>query len=472
MYWISKSSHRFRRLNRRTLLFLAALGPGIITMIADNDAGGISTYAQTGAKTGFSLLWAMIILIPMAYYVQEMTVRLGAVTKRGHAEAIFDGFGKFWGWFSIFDLAVINWLTLVTEYIGMTQAMSLFNIPPWATFFGVTAMLTGIVISGRYWTFEKITLIFCLFNLVYIPAAFWAMHTGNVHEGWSAVGKGFYNPNFKLGMTGVALLTLIMANIGTTITPWQIFFQQSAVVDKGMDVKQIKYGKFDTLFGSFMTCVVAAFIIIATAGVFHHNPANPSATTLAADSAANHTTTGPWSKINPSFHSWQDMDSAAKTAAAMPQVLHGQWGQWARVLFAIGLFDAGLLGALCISLATSWAMGEVFGWAHALNRSVREAPWFYVAYAVMLMSAGVVSLIASIDLQNIITIFVQVVAVTLLPAALMFLILLLNDKPLMGDYVNTRWQNIANWSIAAFVIVISTAYGISVLFPEWFGAGS
>jgi NRAMP (natural resistance-associated macrophage protein)-like metal ion transporter len=472
VYWISKSIHQLRRFNRRTLLFLAALGPGIITMIADNDAGGISTYAQTGAKTGFNLLWAMIILIPMAYYVQEMTVRLGAVTKRGHAEAIFDGFGKFWGWFSIFDLAVINWLTLVTEYIGMTQAMSIFNIPPWVTFLGVTMLLTGIVISGRYWTFEKITLIFCLFNLVYVPAAFWAMHTGNVSAGWGAVGRGFYHPNFAFGMSGVALLTLIMANIGTTITPWQIFFQQSAVVDKGMDVKQIKYGKFDTLFGSFMTCVVAAFIIIATAGVFHHNPANPSPATLAADSAAHHATTGPWSNIDPSFHSWQDMDSAAKTASAMPQVLHGQWGQWAKVLFAIGLFDAGLLGALCISLATSWAMGEVFGWAHSLNRNVREAPWFYVAYALMLMSAGVVSLIASIDLQNIITIFVQVVAVTLLPAALMFLILLLNDKSLMGVYVNTRWQNIANWSIAAFVIVMSTAYGISVLFPEWFGAGN
>jgi|CZKI01.1.fsa_nt_gi NRAMP (natural resistance-associated macrophage protein)-like metal ion transporter len=474
MYWISKTIHSIRRFRRRTLLFLAALGPGIITMVADNDAGGISTYAQTGAKTGFSLLWAMVILIPMAYYVQEMTVRLGAVTKRGHAEAIFDGFGKFWGWFSIFDMAVINWLTLVTEYIGMTQAMSLFNIPAWVTFLGVTLLLTAIVFTGRYWTFEKITLFFCLFNLVYIPAAIWAMHTGNVREGWGAVGKGFYNPDFGFGLSGVALLTLIMANIGTTITPWQIFFQQSAVVDKEMDVKDINYGKFDTFFGSFTTCLVAAFIIIATAAVFHFNPANPSPAKLAADTAANLTTAGPWSNIDPSFHSWQDVDSAAKTAAAMPAVMPSgsHLGQWARLLFAIGLFDAGLLGALCISLTTSWAMGEVFGWAHSLNRNVREAPWFYVAYALMLMSAGVVSLVASIDLQNIITIFVQVVAVTLLPAALVFLILLLNDKPLMGDYVNTRWQNIANWSIAAFVIVISTAYGTSVLFPEWFGMGN
>jgi Mn2+/Fe2+ NRAMP family transporter len=467
MYWVSKSIHQLRRLNRRTILFLAALGPGIITMIADNDAGGISTYAQTGAKTGFSLLWAMVILLPMAYYVQEMTVRLGAVTKRGHAEAIFDGFGKFWGCFSIFDLAVINWLTLVTEYIGMTQAMRLFNIPPWITFFAVTALLTGIVITGRYWTFEKITLFFCLFNLVYIPAAIWAMYTGNVKEGWSAVGRGFYHPDFGFGMSSVALLTLIMANIGTTITPWQIFFQQSAVVDKGTDVKEVKYGQIDTFTGSFLTCAVAAFIIIATAGVFFFNPANPPPSA----SADHRSSVGPWNNIDPAFHSWRDMDSAAKTAAAMPTVMpNPHWGEWAKTLFAIGLFDAGLLGALCISLATSWALGEVFGWAHSLNRSVREAPWFYVAYVVMLMSSGVVSLIASIDVQNLITLFVQVVAVTLMPAALVFLILLLNDRPLMGDYVNTRWQNIANWSITAFVIIMSTAYGISVLFPELFGS--
>ena len=449
VYWISKSIHRVVRLRRRTLIFLAAMGPGIITMIADNDAGGISTYAQTGAKTGFNLLWAFIILVPMAYYVQEMTVRLGAITKRGHAEAIFDGFGKFWGWFSIFDLALINWLTLVTEYIGMTQAMRLFNIPEWVTFLSVTLLMLGIVITGRYWTFEKITLFFCLFNLVYIPAAFWAMGTGNVQGGWWTAFKGFYHPHFVFSSSfaPIALLTLIMANIGTTITPWQIFFQQSAVVDKGMDVADIRAGKIDTFIGSLMTCIVAAFIIIATAAVFYFNP-------------------DPDSK-------WRMIDSAAQTAAAMPQVMpNAHLAQWAEVLFAIGLFDAGLLGALCISLATSWALGEVFGWAHSLNRSVREGPWFYVAYVVMLMSAGMVSLIASVDVQNIITIFVQVVAVTLLPAALTFLILLLNDKPLMGDHVNTRWQNIANWSITAFVIIVSTAYGVSVLFPELFGSSN
>ena len=143
MYWLSKSIHHLGRFRKRLLLFLAVLGPGVITMIADNDAGGISTYAVTGSKYGFNLLWAFYILVPMAYYIQEMTVRLGAVTKRGHAEAIFDGFGPFWGWFSIVDLAIVNWLTLVTEYIGMTAAMSIFGIPPLITFIVVTLILDG-----------------------------------------------------------------------------------------------------------------------------------------------------------------------------------------------------------------------------------------------------------------------------------------------------------------------------------------
>ncbi len=445
MFWISKIIHWVSRLRRRWVILLAVIGPGVITMVADNDAGGISTYAQTGARTGFNLLWAFILLVPMAYYIQEMTVRLGAVTKRGHAEAIFDAFGPVWGWFSVFDLVLINWLTLVTEYIGMTQAARIFGIPEWLTFLGVTALLMAIVITGRYWTFERITLFFCAFNFVYIPAAFWAMHTGNVHGGWLQVGRGFFAPSFSFGaaLGPAAVLTLIMANIGTTITPWQIFFQQSAVVDKGMDIKDIKYGKIDTFVGSLVTCIVAAFIIIATAAAFYYHPSGQIL-----------------------------VESAAETAAKMPEVLPNRTlGESARVLFAIGLFDAGLLGALCISLATSWALGEVFGWAHSLNKSVREAPWFYVAYLAMLLSSGVVSLIASTRVQDAITIFVQVVAVTLLPAALVFLILLLNDKPLMGDQVNTRSQNIANWSITVFVIIVSTAFGLSVLFPHLFGSG-
>ena len=173
MYVISKSIHIANRLWRQFVIFLSVLGPGIIVMVADNDAGGISTYAVTGSKFGFSLLWMFLFLVPMAYYVQEMTVRLGAVTKRGHAEAIFEGFGPFSDWFSLLDLAIVNWLTLITEYIGMTEAMTIFGIPPWVTFIVVSFILLGVVITGSYWTFEKLTLFFCAFNLVYIPAAIW-----------------------------------------------------------------------------------------------------------------------------------------------------------------------------------------------------------------------------------------------------------------------------------------------------------
>ena len=440
MYWISKGLHRFYRLRRRALILLAVLGPGIITMVADNDAGGISTYAVTGSKYGFNLLWVFFILILMAYCVQEMTVRLGAVTKRGHAEAIFDGFGPFWGWFSLFDLAVVNWLTLITEYIGMTAAMSIFGVPPLLTFVLVTIVLMGVVMTGRYWTFEKLTLFFCVFNLVYIPAAVWAMKTGNVPGGWGTVLKGFYHPMFPGGLTG-ELIFIIMANIGTTITTWQIFFQQSAVVDKGMDTHDIKFGKVDTFAGSFLTGLVAIFIIIATGAAMHyHNPP------IVVE------------------------DAKGTAEALVPLLPHGE-GQWARLLFAVGLFDAGFLGALCISLSTSWAVGEVCGWAHSLNRGVRDAPWFYVVYLATLVTAGAVVLIPGAPLITI-TMFVQVVAVTLLPAALFFLILLLNDAPLMGKYVNTRWQNVANWSIAAFVIVMSTLFGLSVLFPGLVGNGT
>ena len=256
MYWLSKTFHYLDRFRKRFIIFLSVLGPGIIVMIADNDAGGISTYAVTGSKYGFSLLWMFVILLPMAYYVQEMTVRLGAVSKRGNAEAIFEGFGPFWGWFSLGDLIVTNWLTLVTEYVGMIAAMSMFGIPPWLTFIAVTAILFTVVLTGQYWTFEKLTLFFCCFNLVYIPAAFWAMKTPTA-PAWSEVLKGFYNP--AMGGFSMELIFIILANIGTTIAPWMIFFQQSAVVDKGLDIHDVGFGKLETLVGSFLTCLVAVF---------------------------------------------------------------------------------------------------------------------------------------------------------------------------------------------------------------------
>jgi len=400
-------------------IFLAVSGPGIIVMVADNDAGGITTYAATGARYGYNLLWFLVILGPVAYFVQEMTVRLGAVTKRGHAEAIFDAFGPFWGWFSLLDLILTDWLTLITEFIGMTAALSIFHVPPFVTVIVVSLVMFFMVLQGRYWTWEKIAMVFCVVNLVYIPCAV------IVRPSVSEIVRSGLIPNFPGGFNN-QLFFFLMANIGTTIAPWMVFFQQSAVVDKGIKEKDVPWSKLDTALGSAFTVLVAGFVIIATATVLKGVA----------------------------------VDSAAQAALAM-----GGVNRWLGTFLAVGLFDAGFLGAICISLASSWAFGEVFGWAHSLNNKIKEAPWFYGMYILLVASAGVVVLIPNAPLV-LITLFVQVIAVTLLPAALVFLILLLNDSERMGSLKNSRAQNIISVSVVGIIVVLSTLYGVSTLFPN------
>ncbi len=421
MNLFSKLYYKFRKYWKAIQLYLVIAGPGLVVMVADNDAGGITTYAATGAKYGYNLIWFLLILIPVAYYVQEMTVRLGAVTKRGHAEAIFDGFGAFWGWFSLIDLMIVDWLTLVTEFIGMTAALRIFGVPPWLTVAGVVALMGTIVLNGRYWTWEKIALLFCALNLIYIPGAF------IIHPAVSDILREGLIPNFPGGFNG-ELFFFLMANIGTTIAPWMLFFQQSAVVDKGMLEKDIPWGKFDTFLGSVLTVIVAIFIVVVTGTILRG----------------------------------VDIDSASQAAEQLLKTNH-----YVGSFMAIGLFDAGLLGAICISLASSWAFGEIFGWAHSLNTKIKEAPWFYASYFLTLITAGLVVLIPGAPLV-LITLFVQVVAVTLLPAALVFLILLLNDKKHMGEYCNTSTDNLIGGFIVVAIVILSTLYGISVMFPSMF----
>ena len=420
---LSKFYYRYRKILKTIRLYLMIAGPGIIVMVADNDAGGITTYTATGAQYGFHLIWFLILLGPVAYYVQEMTVRLGAVTKRGHAEAIFHSFGAFWGWFSLVDLVFLDWLTMITEFIGMTAAMSIFGVPPIVTVIVAWILMGTMVLQGRYWTWEKAALVFCGLNLIYIPAAFM------INPPVDKILHGSFIPHLPPGGFTNALFFLLMANIGTTIAPWMIFFQQSAVVDKGMQEKDMLWGKIDTGVGSLLTVIVAAGCVILTATLL------PG----------------------------QMIDDAATAALRFMPINH-----YVGALLAIGLFDAGFLGAICISLASSWAFGEVFGWAHSLNHKVKEAPWFYAYYFFDLLLAGTVVLIPRAPLV-LITLFVQVIAVTLLPAALVFLILLLNNEETMGQYKNTWFQNVANIGIVVVIIVISTLYGISAIFPKILG---
>jgi Mn2+/Fe2+ NRAMP family transporter len=414
-----KLFYHIRRVIKACQLFFIICGPGIIVMLADNDAGGITTYAATGASYGYGLIWFLVILLPVAYYVQEMTVRLGAVTKHGHAEAIFHSFGPFWGWFSLLDLILVDWLTLVTEFIGMTAALSIFHVPPVLTIAIVIAIMGGMVVQGRYWTWEKIAMAFCALNLIYIPCAF------IVHPSVPEILNTGIVPHFPGGFNN-RIFFFLMANIGTTIAPWMVFFQQSAVVDKGLQEKDIAWSKLDTLIGSTMTVVVAVFVVIVTGTVLKG----------------------------------VDIQSAAQASEKLMGI-----NKYVGTFVAIGLFDAGFLGAICISLASSWAFGEVFGWAHSLNHKVKEAPWFYASYFFALASAGAIVMIPGAPLV-LITLFVQVIAVTLLPAALVFLILLLNDRHTMGKYANSPFQNVICFTIVIGIIVLSTLYGVTTLFPN------
>jgi len=300
--------YKYQRFIKTLKIYLLLAGSGLIVMLADNDAGGITTYTVTGAKYGYGLIWFLLLLLPVAYVVQEMTVRLGAVTKRGHAEAIFDAFGSFWGWFSFLDLALVNWLTLVTEFIGMTAALAIFGINPLITVVIVSIVMMLMVLQGKYWTWEKIALLFAALNIVYIPAAFM------VHPSVFQVLAVGLVPHFPGGFNGT-LFFFLMVNIGTTIAPWMIFFQQSAVVDKGMKEKVIPWGQMDTHIGSAFTVLVAIFLVVVAGTVLYGS----------------------------------EVESAAQAASFMMAT-----SPWLSTFIAIGLFNAGFLGAICIQFLGIW----------------------------------------------------------------------------------------------------------------------
>jgi Mn2+/Fe2+ NRAMP family transporter len=282
----------------------------------------------------------------------------------------------------------------------------------------VSIVMLLMVLQGRYWTWEKIAFVFCLLNLVYIPGAIL------VRPSVSDILRSGVIPNFPGGFNN-DMFFFLMANIGTTIAPWMIFFQQSSVVDKSLKERDIPWGRLDTAVGAVATVLVALFIIITTGSVL-------KGSTVA---------------------------DAAQASVALMGV-----NKWVGTFMAIGLFDAGFLGAICISLASSWAFGEVFGWAHSLNSKIREAPWFYGSYFLLVTSAGAVVLIPGAPLV-LITLFVQVIATTLLPAAMVFLILLLNDKDRMGQYRNSRLQNVLSVVVVVVIVALSTMYAVTALFP-------
>ena len=408
-------------------LFFMLIGPGVLVMIADNDAGGVITYAQTGSIFGIGFFIPfMILMLPVAYFVQEMTVRLGAVTHRGHAELIWKRYGKFWGSFSLGDLIIANFLTLITEFIGITVGMSIFGIPRIISAIAFVLMVIAIQLFLRYYTWERISLFIAAFNLIFVPLLFFLPHPS-----LGQVLDSFATWKIKGGVSSLFIYVLL-ANLGTTIAPWMLFFQQSSVVDKGLTKDDIKFGQRDTLIGSTVMVIVAIAIIILTGTtVFGLDPSG----TLGIDNIL--------------------------------QIFAARVGTFPMELFALGLVEAGFIAAIAISASTSWAMSEAFGWKKSINLPGRESIMFYLPSFAALAVAASITLIPNAPLGYL-NLTVQVIATIFMPAAMLFLLLLLNDKGIMGSMVNKKWQNVIGFSIIGFLILMNSLYGISVALPSVF----
>lgn len=406
----------------RTLL--AIMGPGLIVMVGDNDAGGVATYSQAGQNYGTSLLWVLFLLIPVLIVSQEMVVRLGLVTGVGHAQLIFKRFGRFWGWFSVGDLFLVNFLTIVTEFIGISMAMSHFGVKPYISVPIAALMLIGFTITGSFRRWERFMYIFIITNLIVIPLAFMS------HPSAAPIMKDIFMPHIQGGLSSNVML-LIIGIVGTTVAPWQLFFQQSNVIDKRLTPRWMKYERADTIIGSFLVVIGAAALIITTAFAFQ-------GTSFAGNF----------------------VDSAS-VADALSKTM----GMSAGNIFAIVLLNSSIIGAAALTLATSYAYGDVFMVNHSLHRSWKEAKGFYTVFTIIIALAAGIVLIPNAPL-GLMTILVQALAGVLLPSATVFLVLLCNDPHILGPWVNKPWQNALSMMIVGVLVMLSLILATTTIFPD------
>lgn len=408
---------------RHLLTFLMVAGPGLIVMEADNDAGAVSTYVQAGAQYGTHLLWLLLLLLPITYFTQEMVARLGIATGEGHAAMIYSRFGKWWGRFSLADLLIVNFLTLITEFAAIDLAVTEAGFAPWAAVPLAAVGLIVLALSGGYLRWERITIVLCLLDVTWIGMAIFA------HPHWGRVARHTFLPSIPAGGLTGSLVFLIIAIVGTTIAPWQLFFQQSCVAEKRLRFSDLQWERLDTLIGGCFTVVVAGcMMIVGDLAYRHHLP----------------------------------FTDPAQLAAAVARFA----GPGLKDLILLLMVNASVLGATAISLSSAWAYGEVKKWPHSLHKPVREAPAFYAFYIVgILLAAGIV-LIPRMPLQLVI-IGVQVLAGLMLPSAIIFLQLLLNDRELLGDrLVNKHWNNWVNWTIVALLFALSLVLAVQVAAPN------
>jgi Mn2+/Fe2+ NRAMP family transporter len=366
----------------------------------------------------------MALLIPVLYVNQEMVLRLGAVTGVGHARLIFERFGKFWGAFSVVDLFLLNGLTIMTEFIGIALALDYLGLDKTTGVIVSAALIMIAVSTGNFRRFERFAMALVFASLLLIPTYFM------VHPPLAQVARDLVAPQIPAGKLSYVML-IIIGLVGTTVAPWQLFFQQSYVIDKRITPRFIRYERLDLWLGIAVVIVGAVAIIAFTAATFAGQP---------------------------EFGNFTD---AGGIAAGLEKYV----GRTAGVMFAIALIDAALIGASAVSLSIAYAIGDVFSARHSLHRKVTDAKGFYAVYFLLIAVAVAIVLTPGSPL-GLLTVAVQVLAGVLLPSATVFLLLLCNDRPILGPWVNTRWLNVFTGAVIAVLVLLSVILTVSVLFPD------
>jgi len=406
-----------RRTWRSLGIFFALLGPGIITSNVDNDAGGITTYSLAGAEFGLSLLWTLIPITVVLIIIQEMCARMGVVSGKGLSDLIRERFGAKVTFYLMILLFLANLGNTWSEFAGVAASMEIFGVSKYISVPMSAIFVWWLVVKGTYKTVEKAFLFACLFYLSYIVSGFMGK------PDWSAIGSALVTPTVSFDPR---FLTMVIAIIGTTIAPWMQFYLQSSIVDKGLKADNYNYIRLDVIFGSFTVNIVAFFIIMLCAVTLFQNGIK--------------------------------IETAKDAALALEPLA----GKYCSLLFAFGLLNASLFAASILPLSTAYTICEAFGWESSLDRKFTEAPQFYGMYFLMIFLGAGIILLPGIPLISIMF-YSQVINGTLLPFVLIAMLLLINDRRIMGRYTNGPVMNTIAWLTVFILIFISGAMVVSSL---------
>jgi NRAMP (natural resistance-associated macrophage protein)-like metal ion transporter len=422
---------RLRRLfpRRSSLaLYMAAMGPGVIAALAGNDAGGIGTYSLAGARYGYKLLWLLFVITFVLGIVQEMAARMGAVTQKGLGELIREQYGVGWTLFALGVMFIANTATTVANFAGVAAAGEIFHLSKYVTVPAAAATMWLLVARGPFRLVERIFLVICLVQVTYILAAFRAVSTLPDNQQWGHILSQLVAPQIE---RSPAFVLLCISTVGTTVTPWMQFFLQSSIVDKGIHIGEYRYQKADVYAGTIATDVIAFFIIVCTAATLYH-PGSP-------------------------------VDAAHFDAPTAARALSSPLGNIGTILFATGLMSASLLTSAVLPLATAYTYCEAFGWEIGLQRSFKEAPMFYGLFTATQLIGAAVVLLPRVPLFHAMLIS-QFVNGVLLPIVLIFMLSLVNNRRIMGDWANNRLQNVVAWTTVAALIALTAALLIAPFF--------